>query len=386
MEDRAFARHVRSWFEHDLARDAQVGLADVARPLAGAARLRVGRRSRSGGSGEPAARSRRVARVAGFGAVTATMLPAYLARRAMASAPRASSTRMRDATRGSRPGRDALLAMFGGRRARRRRGAPRPSTAAVTSSSPNHRSTADIPVLLRAFGGHMVSRADTSRVAARGAAARAVGTVFVDRSDAVSGAGAVPRDSQAPRRGRRSSCFRRARPSPTTRSAPSRRARSSRRSTPARTSSPSVSRTPRARARPSSTSRSPRTSRAWPARIRRRSRCASALPIADRQEGARRADPRPHARRSAEPRLRGATHGRRYRLGGARAAPHDGSGDAAPPRPAAGARSLLWGWTLDGPVGGAVGRRPTPFGRPPNVVGWVPPRSRSGHAPPGALP
>jgi 1-acyl-sn-glycerol-3-phosphate acyltransferase len=55
----------------------------------------------------------------------------------------------------------------------------------------NHRSTADILVLLRAFGGHMVSRADLARWPLVGPAARAVGTVFVDRSDALSGAAAV---------------------------------------------------------------------------------------------------------------------------------------------------------------------------------------------------
>jgi 1-acyl-sn-glycerol-3-phosphate acyltransferase len=55
----------------------------------------------------------------------------------------------------------------------------------------NHRSTADILLLLRSFGGHMVSRADLSRWPLVGVAARSVGTVFVDRSDAVSGANAV---------------------------------------------------------------------------------------------------------------------------------------------------------------------------------------------------
>jgi 1-acyl-sn-glycerol-3-phosphate acyltransferase len=55
----------------------------------------------------------------------------------------------------------------------------------------NHRSTADILVLLRAFGGHMVSRSDLAGWPLVGIAARAVGTVFVDRSDAASGASAV---------------------------------------------------------------------------------------------------------------------------------------------------------------------------------------------------
>jgi 1-acyl-sn-glycerol-3-phosphate acyltransferase len=55
----------------------------------------------------------------------------------------------------------------------------------------NHRSTADILVLLRTFGGHMVSRADLAGWPLVGFAARSVGTVFVDRASATSGAQAV---------------------------------------------------------------------------------------------------------------------------------------------------------------------------------------------------
>jgi 1-acyl-sn-glycerol-3-phosphate acyltransferase len=55
----------------------------------------------------------------------------------------------------------------------------------------NHRSTADILALLGAFGGAMVSRADVAGWPLIGAAARAVGTVFVDRANAFSGAMAV---------------------------------------------------------------------------------------------------------------------------------------------------------------------------------------------------
>lgn len=52
----------------------------------------------------------------------------------------------------------------------------------------NHRSAIDIGVLLSTFGGRMVSRADLSRWPVVGAAARSVGTLFVDRTDAKSGA------------------------------------------------------------------------------------------------------------------------------------------------------------------------------------------------------
>jgi 1-acyl-sn-glycerol-3-phosphate acyltransferase len=52
----------------------------------------------------------------------------------------------------------------------------------------NHRSTIDIAILLSTFGGRMVSRADVAGWPIVGAAARAVGTVFVDRRSATSGA------------------------------------------------------------------------------------------------------------------------------------------------------------------------------------------------------
>jgi 1-acyl-sn-glycerol-3-phosphate acyltransferase len=55
----------------------------------------------------------------------------------------------------------------------------------------NHRSTADILVLLGAFGGRMVSRAALARWPLIGVAARVAGTVFVDRADAASGARTV---------------------------------------------------------------------------------------------------------------------------------------------------------------------------------------------------
>jgi 1-acyl-sn-glycerol-3-phosphate acyltransferase len=55
----------------------------------------------------------------------------------------------------------------------------------------NHRSAIDIGVVLATFGGTMVSRADLAGWPVVGAAARAVGTVFVDRSSAKSGAATI---------------------------------------------------------------------------------------------------------------------------------------------------------------------------------------------------
>lgn len=55
----------------------------------------------------------------------------------------------------------------------------------------NHRSAIDIGVLLATFGGTMVSRSDLAEWPVVGAAARSVGTVFVDRKNAESGAATI---------------------------------------------------------------------------------------------------------------------------------------------------------------------------------------------------
>jgi 1-acyl-sn-glycerol-3-phosphate acyltransferase len=127
---------------------------------------------------------RRAGRIAGFGAVTGTMLPAFLAHEVLA--PLDARDRVRERWVAAWCG--ALLRMFGVRVLAH--GAP-PRSWRGHLVVANHRSTADILVLLRAFGGHMVSRADLARWPLVGVAARSVGTVFVDRSDAVSGAKAV---------------------------------------------------------------------------------------------------------------------------------------------------------------------------------------------------
>ena len=141
---------------------------------------------------------RRAGRIAAFGALTSAMLPAFLAHERLA--PAADRDRVRERWVAAWCG--GLLCLFGVHVLTRRQ----VSGSAGAWSSPgsavpppgrghlvvaNHRSTADILVLLRAFGGHMVSRADLARWPLVGVAARAVGTVFVDRSDAVSGANAV---------------------------------------------------------------------------------------------------------------------------------------------------------------------------------------------------
>jgi len=131
---------------------------------------------------------RRAVRIAGFGAVTALMLPAFVARDAIASEMEGGAKR--DARRDAwvAAWASALLRLFGVGVLSR---GPAPIHGRGHLVVANHRSTADILVLLRAFGGYMVSRADLARWPLVGQAARAVGTVFVDRSDAVSGATAV---------------------------------------------------------------------------------------------------------------------------------------------------------------------------------------------------
>ncbi len=133
-------------------------------------------------------KARSAARIAAFGAVTGAMLPAFVARQALAtSAGRGEGA---DAARDAWVGAwsSALLRVFGVDVAVRGNPPPRGRGHLVVA---NHRSTADVLALLRAFGGRMVSRADLARWPLVGAAARAVGTVFVDRADAASGAGAV---------------------------------------------------------------------------------------------------------------------------------------------------------------------------------------------------
>lgn len=131
---------------------------------------------------------RQVARAGGFVGVTAAMLPPFLARMA------ATTPEDRDAVRDAWVGTwaRALLRLFAievvvdGVVPPPTRGRGR-GRLVIT----NHRSAIDIGVVLSTFGGTMVSRADLARWPVVGAAARAVGTVFVDRTNAKSGAATI---------------------------------------------------------------------------------------------------------------------------------------------------------------------------------------------------
>jgi 1-acyl-sn-glycerol-3-phosphate acyltransferase len=116
--------------------------------------------------------------------VTSAMLPAYLVRR------RFVALRDRDALRARWVGRWAstLLDLFGVHVLAR---GPVLSTDRGHLVVANHRSAADILLLLRAFGGPIVSRADIARWPLIGPAAKAAGTVFVERTNTVSGANAI---------------------------------------------------------------------------------------------------------------------------------------------------------------------------------------------------
>lgn len=55
----------------------------------------------------------------------------------------------------------------------------------------NHRSAIDIPILLELTGGHMVSKSDVANWPLLGLAATRAGTIYVDRSDSLSGVSAI---------------------------------------------------------------------------------------------------------------------------------------------------------------------------------------------------
>jgi 1-acyl-sn-glycerol-3-phosphate acyltransferase len=130
-------------------------------------------------------RLRQAYRAGGFAATTATMLPLFLAHQRRVPEDERDLIRELWVRRWAR----ALLSLFsidvvvrGNVPPPTRRG--QRGRLIVT----NHRSAIDIGVLLATFGGTMVSRADLATWPVVGAAARSVGTVFVDRSNAKSGA------------------------------------------------------------------------------------------------------------------------------------------------------------------------------------------------------
>lgn len=131
-------------------------------------------------------RVRQACRASGFLATTAAMLPLYLAHHRGVPAEEKDVVRDLWVRRWAR----ALLRLFSidvvvqGNVNPPLQGSGRVIVA-------NHRSAIDIAVILATFGGTMVSRADLATWPIVGSAARSVGTVFVDRSDAKSGAATI---------------------------------------------------------------------------------------------------------------------------------------------------------------------------------------------------
>jgi 1-acyl-sn-glycerol-3-phosphate acyltransferase len=133
-------------------------------------------------------RARQAYRAGGFVATTATMLPLFLSHQRRVAEDQKDLVRELWVRRWA----GALLRLFDvspiidGR-------VPPPTLKGERGRLivSNHRSAIDIGVLLATFGGTMVSRADLADWPVVGAAARSVGTVFVDRASARSGAATI---------------------------------------------------------------------------------------------------------------------------------------------------------------------------------------------------
>jgi lyso-ornithine lipid O-acyltransferase len=133
-------------------------------------------------------RARQAYRAGGFLTLTAAMLPVYLSHLHRTADPDKDVVRDLWVRRWAR----ALLRLFAIDVAIK--GSVPPSTRKGDRGRlivTNHRSAIDIGVVLATFGGTIVSRADIATWPVVGAAARSVGTVFVDRGDAKSGAATI---------------------------------------------------------------------------------------------------------------------------------------------------------------------------------------------------
>jgi lyso-ornithine lipid O-acyltransferase len=133
-------------------------------------------------------RVRQAYRASGFLAATAGMLPLYLTHYRRTPEPEKELVRDLWVRRWAR----ALLELFS-IEVIVRGSVPPPTRRGERGRLivANHRSAIDIGVVLATFGGTMVSRADLANWPLVGAAARSVGTVFVDRTNAKSGAATI---------------------------------------------------------------------------------------------------------------------------------------------------------------------------------------------------
>jgi 1-acyl-sn-glycerol-3-phosphate acyltransferase len=131
-------------------------------------------------------RVRQAARAGGFVGLTAAMLPTYVVRQRLTPEMERKDVRDRWVARWS----GALLSIFS-IDLRVEGVVPPPTPGRGRLCVMNHRSAIDIGILLHVVGGKMVSRADLSGWPLVGAAARSVGTIFVDRKSAQSGVAAI---------------------------------------------------------------------------------------------------------------------------------------------------------------------------------------------------
>jgi 1-acyl-sn-glycerol-3-phosphate acyltransferase len=127
---------------------------------------------------------RRSARTASFGAITASMLVTFEGH-ALVEPTRREELLVRY----RRFYLDRVLDLFGVEAIR----VPREATAARGARLvvANHRSALDIAILLRYFGGYMLSRADLAGWPVIGRAAQAAGTIFVERAEGMKRASAA---------------------------------------------------------------------------------------------------------------------------------------------------------------------------------------------------
>jgi 1-acyl-sn-glycerol-3-phosphate acyltransferase len=129
---------------------------------------------------------RKAARAGGFVGVTGAMLPAFYLRQKLTKKDDEREVRDRWVSRWS----GALLSLFS-IRCTIDGDIPPLSTERGRLVVVNHRSAVDIGILLHAFGGKMLSRADIARWPVIGPAAKIVGTIFVDRGSSQSGVVAI---------------------------------------------------------------------------------------------------------------------------------------------------------------------------------------------------
>lgn len=127
----------------------------------------------------PLAHARRAARLAALTGLTTGLMPFYLAQKRLARA-RGTESSMHNAW--VRSWARIMLRAFGVEVLHA--GHPTHDSALGRLIVCNHRSAIDIVLMQSLFGGHLVSRGDVSGWPLIGPAARAVGTIFLDRQSA----------------------------------------------------------------------------------------------------------------------------------------------------------------------------------------------------------